>query len=361
MATAAKAVGNYTAGLTKVFRNSMRKGKQVHCQTVDGQAYVTNGYIICRMSAYEYDALVRPVVKRDMGNWKYVDGAQSDAAPADVKSILDDASCKKLYPVTCINVCEVDSNGNTIAGAYSTEGGFVTGYGSDYVKAFATLPDTTCAANRATGPMVVSNRCTGETVGMILPFRLDERFRDVLEMYAGIKTAGAASETIADDAIESMRRELHELRDSCAQEKNRADTLAQACENLRNKLDSEKRHAEAAEADCKNMECMVKAVREHNDEIRAERDSLRKELEKLRAEMGAQTKAQAAQNTEAAGQTQEEKLASMGLTVEVKGAKSAHPVAWIVGDTTGHDAALRDMGWTWAGKRQAWYKDGRSI
>lgn len=63
----AKYTGNYTNEAAKVLKNSER----ICCRVYpDGSIIVVNGFVLFKMNAPEYAAIVQPITHCDAGNWE---------------------------------------------------------------------------------------------------------------------------------------------------------------------------------------------------------------------------------------------------------------------------------------------------
>lgn len=320
-----KTYGNFTRSAVKAVKTADR----LVCQTVsDGPIYVANSYMIFAMTAEDYDAIVRPVVCCDPGNWSIRSGIR-EGSTMDLEKIFRDAVSDASgapvlspFPATfplgksCDATCY-----------YSADADFVAVYNASFIAA---APGVVRARGSLSAAVVY---CGNQPTAMILPIKP-----------AGKDLARAVKAYFVEESPEKPGRgagEWYQLAKDMERERDTAE--AEVLEAQQKATD-----LEAA------LEAALKAAAAEKERA----DRLAQELEDAR---------QACQEAPATGEPEQPDTAAAiaaatarfaafpGVTATVKGAQTTAPVVWLSGDTSKHADAITAAGARWSHKRGAYY------
>lgn len=300
-----KFTGRYTTEAAKVLKSS----NQIICHVADnndpdGGIYVTNGFVVYRMTPPEYAAIVQPVAQCEAGSWKIdQNGKQpstTDLAVMFTNAVKDAASADTLRraPMTW------DANKTQAAVYYSANADFAALYNTSYVSSLH--PAATLRAARAISPATAC--MDGEPFAIIMPIRPDPKAARAVKAYFTDEADETADETPADEQtaeLESLRARLQE-----------------------------------AETEAAGLREQLRRVTD--------------ELEALRAQAPAPVEREPEPKT--AAEIIAARWAEVdGLTATIKGATTAAPVVWLAGDTKPHEKEIEAAGGKWSGKKNAYY------
>lgn len=128
----AKYTGNYTSEAVKV----IKKSERLECQMVeDGTCYICTGAALFKMTPPEYDAIVRPVVCCDAGDWAIIQGDRGERR-ADILKIWND-SLENSKGAATMEACPMvfRDEKREVVGLYSADGGFAATYNAAFISA----------------------------------------------------------------------------------------------------------------------------------------------------------------------------------------------------------------------------------
>ena len=300
-------------------------GGRIHCNIDDdGMIYVCTGYFAVKLTAPEYDALVRPVTQRDAGKWVLNEYGDTTPDPIDIPKIIDNAAKDAAHTIAAAPMFfdmskgkKSKSNAPQLVGYYSESGDFVTAFNSHYAAIVS--PSLERKSKGSSSPMVVYS---GDSpIAIILPVKVDAdspTARAVRAWFTDDDTA-SSEQTAPGENVERLIRENDQLRRDC------------------------------------------EAAKKHNGDLIRRIDELQGQMKAMTEHMNAQPDPQP-QEAAADVQPQDktaalvEKLATLpGVTATVKGAQTAAPVVWLTGEADAHADEIKQMGGKWSGKRGAWY------
>lgn len=315
---------NYTAALTR----NLKATERLHCRVNEEHSavYVCNGYFLVKLDRAEYDALVRPVIQREAGNFVVENGqTNTTMQPLDMEKLLTDAArdaAHDLTPAPFLVDPGAKSTVAKIATYYSKDGDFVAGFNSDYNAIIsAGLPRK---SKNPTSPMVVYSG--EEPQAMILPVRLGDtksRIPSAVRAYFTEKPEESADEK----AIRAREAAADERVDKANQER---DALRRQVEELQKAL-ADKTAEAAALAERLNTQPDPRP-REEADEAKQDQTPAEKATALV------------------------EKLTALeGVTATIKGVQTAAPVVWLTVEADSHKDEIEKMGGKWSGKRSSWY------
>lgn len=302
-----KGTGFFTKAASKAI-----KADRMICREADGYNYVSNGYLIFKMTMEEYDAFIRPVAKCDPGNWWIDKNGKRELRKEemDLSKLLKDAVAA-AQGLKAANIApyvfKLDSRTNA-TGIYSYETDTTAFFNSVYLDSF--IPEANCYITGSTKPAVFT--VNNEAVGMVLPIRPSEKMIRSVKAY------------FTDEAQDEKPNKKDETMKS----------MKEAIENL------------AAD----------------NTRLAKELEQYKAKVQELIAQQNAQpeeTQPEADQEPEVEQPSAENPLDKFsnlpGTIATMKGEKTAHPVIWITGDTKPHAKTLKELGAKWSHKKTAWY------
>lgn len=309
-------IGNYniTAAKTAMKHNNMR----IFCHVAaDGKIYVTNGGILFTLYPAEYDAIIRPLVLCDAGDWVLSSVDKSDCDNSKFAELFKNTAdfCAKLEPLTKSPLMMPTKDEKHMAVFYYNSEQFAC-FSVEFINAFVDF-DIRYAGTK--GGAVVY-RQNGEPFAIAMPLRL----------------------TVNAPAAERAVRAF----------------IAPADTDTQNAIAAAVKKAER-DADRK-----LDFVRTTFTGELAQKDARIAELEKALAtaqNAAAQNApAQIAPTEKPDYKTAAEEIAAKwatvaGLDVTVKGAQTAAPLVWISGDTKTHAEQIEAAGGKWSVKRSAYY------
>lgn len=83
-----KTIGRYTSDAKRVFKFKKNGFRKLYCQVDGKDIYVSNSYVIFKMTLDEYDKIVRPNCDRNPGDW-VIDRGGNEYASYDLKSYFE--------------------------------------------------------------------------------------------------------------------------------------------------------------------------------------------------------------------------------------------------------------------------------
>ena len=294
-----KLTGRYTAEATKVLKNS----NQIICHVADdndpdGGIYVTNGFVVYRMTPPEYAAIVQPVAQCEAGSWKIdQNGKQpstTDLAVMFTNAVKHAATSDTLRhaPMTW------DANKTQAAVYYNASADFAALYNTSYVNSIH--PAATLRAARAISPATAC--MDGEPFAIIMPIRPDPKAARAVKAYF-TDTADETADAKPAAKLDNLRARLHE-----------------------------------SETEAANLREQLRRVTDELEALRAQAPAERESEPKTAAEIIAARWAEVD-----------------GLTATIKGAATNAPVVWLAGDTKPHEKQIEAAGGKWSGKKNAYY------
>lgn len=155
----------YNKDLKKAF-----KKERVFCEVgEDGRIYVSNGYAIYTMTAYEYREFIQPVTLREPGKWALEADGQPCPRTIELAKYFRESWEKNCTRSTCrpapFSFCA--KHGETVTGYYSTDGDFCTVTNSIYTDGLE--GGYSFMSEGSASPLFMVH---GETpVAMVLPIR----------------------------------------------------------------------------------------------------------------------------------------------------------------------------------------------
>lgn len=337
----------FSPALTRALKENAAlsgSGSRIHCNVDDdGMIYVCTGYFAVKLTATEYDALVRPVTQRDAGKWILNENGGTSPDPIDIMKIMDDADKTASHVVTAAPMFfdmskgkKSKANAPQLVGYYSETGDFVTAFNSHYAAIVS--PDLERKSKGSSSPMLVYS--AGSPVAMILPVRVDENSNSARAIRAWFIDNTEEAQAKKDQETQKLRDELNRTMEAGLTMEAENKELRRQLEELRQQY--AEKHIEAEE---------LKTI------LTAKNEQIETLVERLNAQPDPQP-----QETAADPQPQDkaaalvEKLAALpGVTATVKGAQTAAPVVWLTGNTDAHKDKIEEMGGKWSGKRSAWY------
>ena len=287
-----KYYGCFTADASKAI-----KGADRFCCTVtdDGEIYVTTGYIMLKMNALDYAAIVQPVSLCDAGNWNFYknerhEGSSFDAVKMwkDAVAAVEDAAEMQRCPLT---FAPSKKGVPAQVSYYNAEKDFSAFYNATYAAA---TTGTTIKAPSAIAPAIAFSG--SEPVALIMPVRPEPNAARAVKAYftTDNNNAQPAGDTAAE--LDTIRAELDAARQHITEQNKRIEEYTTA------------------------------------------RDAAELHAAELAAELIAARFADMA-----------------GVTATIKGAQTAAPVVWLTGDTEKHADAIKAAGAKWSSKKAAYY------
>lgn len=299
-----KFTGRYTAATTKALKGSER----IVCRVAeDGTIYICNGYLLCTMNAPEYAATVQPLTCCEAGAWTFdKDGKHEDDGKLDlVKLYADtlravaDAEPLQRSPFT------VQARKALASCYYSTAADFAAIYDTKFIDALH--PDAQLRAISAISAAVAY--INGEPFAVVMPIKADPNAARAIRAFF----TETAEDNAKTDEADTLRAELTQAQEEAAALRGDLYRAANEIDELKNKL---------AEL----------------HETKTEQPAEQKPEPKTAAEIIAARWAEVD-----------------GLTVTVKGAMTAAPVVWLIGNTKPHEKEIEAAGGKWSGKKNAYY------
>lgn len=286
------------------------KSDNIACQvTKSGAIYASNGFVMFKMNADEYDAIVRPIVGRDPGDWRLRNGELTDLGQFDAERVWTNAvnESENSTPVQHFRAAfETGTPGKNYTAFYSPDSGAVCVYNAAYIAAITDKNGTVCDARAAKSLSPLIIYIGTEPFAMIMPISLARtpdgaNVENAVRAYFNAPEAPAASD---------------------------ADT--------------------AAEID--RLRGLLKEANERAEKFMNERDAAERRTATSPASHA--PIAPAAPNA----QTVAERFIHLdGVKIEIKGETTHAPVIWLTGDTEKHTDELKQAGAKWSRKRQAFY------
>lgn len=376
MATSKKTVGRYNiAAAQKALKAGSGINSRLFCQVLeDGPevAAVCNGYILFRVTAPEYDAIIRPLAGRDPGNWT-ITGDRIEENGTDFNKLLTEAAREVMKEDYQLQACPVllPSGKGYLTGYYNKKNGCAPAFNSAYIDALAPGFDFFSKAETSGAVAAVG----GTPFAFILPVRVAGSFRRMVAAYCS-----EDPNTEAEKQVNEARREVQELREELKKaemdrnnQKAYIDQLqaarsgaaegsgaAEKIQELEQTIAAKNEQIEAIQFRAQAAEDLAELRAKKIEKQAAEKQALIEETEKLRAKVrelenrpAAPARSAAAAEYSAELQAVVDKFKAIaGAVVTVKGAGSSCPVIWISG---GDAAEVQAAGGKWSNKRGAYW------
>ena len=309
------------------------KGDRIMCRVYDdgNTIYLCNGYVLYKCTPVDYDAIFRPALGRDPGDWSYNKGIDAvspcdwDAAGMMEKSAHD--ATHKMERVAL----EFVSGGKPAAAAIAEDRTFTALYNPAFLEAVENCD--LYSAGKASAAIYSRE---GDPVALIMPVKINEAQDRTIRAFVD------APEKEDQPADNDKIRALEAEKDA---ETARADALTNELVTLRAEL-------EKAQAESVDLARELEEVKKQMEREAAPVD--RSRLAELVEAAAAEYKAEQAAQELTPAQKAVARVEALGLTATVKGAQTAAPVVWING---GEDRAedLKKAGAVWSAKRSAFY------
>lgn len=305
------------------------KGDRIMCRTYDDgkTIYLCNGYVLYKCTSVDYEAIFRPALGRDPGDWSYNKGVDAvspcdwDAAGMMEKSAHDATHKMERVALEFVN------GGKPAAAAIAEDRSFTALYNPAFLEAVENCDLFSAGKVNA----AIYSR-EGDPVALIMPVKISEAQDRTIRAFVD---APEKEDRPADnDKIRALEAE-----------KDAETARADALEQERN----------AAQDRAAALESELAKVREELEQARKEAAPVdRSRLAELVEAAAADYKAEQAAQELTPAQKAVARVEALGLTATIKGAKTASPVVWING---GEDRAedLKKAGAVWSGKRGAFY------
>lgn len=290
-----KYTGRYTTDASKALKGAPRLFCQVVGDDTDGSGniYVTNGFVLYKLTPPEYAAVVQPVTCCEPGNWSIDQNGKREQDEINLPKLFSDAvrDTQNAAPLERVPLAAQLDNKTSAAAFYSRTGDFAAFYDTKYLAAFA---HKTFRAARPISAAVAY--CDDEPYALVLPIRANENASRAVRAYVSAPETADAGDTKPDSA------ETDALRTQLAQ----------------------------AQAEIARQAAELAALR--------------------------QTKTPQPAEPKTAAELIVSRFAALdGVTATIKGAQTAAPVVWLTGDTERHADALAAAGAKWSHKKSAYY------
>lgn len=312
----ANTIGNYniTAAKAAIKNNSAR----ILCHVADdGKIYVTNGGILFTLYPAEYDAIIRPIVLCDAGNWEISSCGKSDRDSSTFAELFNKTvdACAKLEPLTKSPLMMPTKDGKQTVVFYYDAEQFAC-FSSELINAFVDFDIRYCGIK---GGAVVYRK-NGEPFAIVMPLRVTvDAPAAERAVRAFIAPADTDTQNAIDAAVKKAQRDADKKLDFVRT--TFADELAQRDARI---AELEKALATAKNAATQNTPAQIAS---------AEKPDYKTAAEEIAAKWAA----------------------VVGLDVTVKGAQTSAPLVWISGDTKTHAEQIEAAGGKWSVKRSAYY------
>lgn len=295
------------------------KGDRIMCRTYDDgkTIYLCNGYVLYKCSPEDYDAIFRPALGRDPGDWM-INNNIVGPCDFDAAGMMEKSAQAATHKMIRIGLeFTFDGTKKTAAATIAEDRNFTALFNPAFLE---TVTDCDLYGAGKAAPAVYTRE--GAPVALILPVRISDSQDRTIRAYID---APAKEDRPAVDTLEAEK----------AAAEARADALQNELVVLRAEL-------EKAQAESVDLAQELEAVKQQMEREAAPVDRSRlAELVEAAQDMTPAQKAVA-------------RVEALGLTATIKGAQTAAPVVWING---GQDRAedLKKAGAVWSGKRGAYY------
>ena len=196
-----KTIGHYTTAAAKSLKTSSR----LICHaTDDGDIYVSNGYILYKLTAAEYAAIVQPVTCCEAGHWT-IDKTGKHDSDNDLHKLFSDIvrNTANTVPMTP-SPLTVQLGKGTCSSYYDTTG-FAAFYNALYISALHPA-----ATLQTTGPLSAAVAVLdNEPFALVLPVRPDAQISRAVKAYF------IANDQPTDEA-DKLRAELAQAQNEIA-------------------------------------------------------------------------------------------------------------------------------------------------
>lgn len=308
-----KSFGRFTSAAGKSLKGSAR----ITCELHENDIFVTNGCVLYKMSAPEYNACIRPATHCDPGNWTMDQSGRTETDSNALLGLYDKLKKNlpgmiQMQPVPLAYKTH-DKKGPVYLAAYSNDGGdLVYTYNTQYTDSFVTGVKIICSKSDPMAAVIYDD----EIIGIILP----------------VKHKNAASICAAVKSY--LRPEKQEL------DYNKAE----------NQIFDLK-------TDLKTYKDLYENT--YHDLLTA-RDKIRELTSELDAIRSQPVPVVQADEQKPAPKTTAEAIAARwqgidGISATIKGATTAAPVVWLTGDTKPHATEITGQGGKWSVKKSAYY------
>lgn len=293
-----KTIGHYTTAAAK----SLKTSSCLICHaTDDGDIYVSNGYILYKLTAAEYAAIVQPVTCCEAGRWT-IDKTGKHDSDNDLHKLFSDIvrNTANTAPMTP-SPLTVQLGKGTCSSYYDTTA-FAAFYNALYISALHPA-----ATLQTTGPLSAAVAALdNEPFALVLPVRPDAQISRAVKAYF------TANDQPTDEA-DKLRTELAQTQEEAAALRGDLYRATNEIDELKNKLS---------------------------------------ELHETKTEQPAEQKPE----PKTAAEIIAARFSALdGITATIKGAQTAAPVVWLAGDTKPHAKAIEAAGGKWSGKKNAYY------
>ena len=175
-----KYYGIYTKNAAKAL-----KVERVTVQQVDRDIYICTGYVLFKCTMEDYDAIFRPVLKRDPGYWT-IDGTGTHDGGPDLPGIFEKfAAVDGLQEIQETPVHFQKQGKETVA---FWSGSWATLFNPIFAGSFDSC--TFWAAGPKSGAVVKFN---GEAVGIVMPVNISEAETRAVRAFVGEEAATVAA------------------------------------------------------------------------------------------------------------------------------------------------------------------------
>ena len=175
-----KYYGIYTKNAAKAL-----KLERVTVQTVDRDIYICTGYVLFKCTMEDYDAIFRPVLKRDPGYWT-IDGTGTREGGPDLPGIFEKFAAANDGQEIQETPVHFAKSGKEAVAFWS--GTFATLFNPVFSGSF-----TGCqffASGPRSGAVV---KCAGVPVGIVMPVNISEAETRAVRAFVGEEAATVAA------------------------------------------------------------------------------------------------------------------------------------------------------------------------
>ena len=188
---------------------ALKMADRYFCQiTEDGTIYAGSGYVLFKLTPYDYAAIVQPVACCEAGNWT-IDRNGKTESNIDAARIFSEAvkAARNAADMqSCPLVINCKGGKNPAAAYYNAEADFVALYNTAYLTAF---PGAAIRTSSACSPAIMYN--DGEAVGLVMPIRAEPKAVRAVKAYfteADDDNGNNADLSRAQDELAAVRGDL---------------------------------------------------------------------------------------------------------------------------------------------------------
>lgn len=324
-----KTYGRYTVAATATIKAAV-KDTRILCNNSDLGILVSNGCYVFSMTRYEYDAIARPVLQRDPGNFVFDKKGAHESDTSNIYEIykkmlknIDAWKNEPIQPAPFITKKEVFD----LCYYYNMKSDFVAAYNADYMNVFA----SGVSFYTASPIQPAMAMCDVELFAAILP---------VNTMNTKFEIKRAVKSFFIADPVTYESSKLIDLQNECA----------------------------ALESKCITAENLYEGLNAEHAALKSEYEALKAAYEELKANkpvitLEAPSAAAAEPDTEkaSADHNDPETLADLasidGVELIVNGKQTSNPVSWVYGAEKYRDL-LEALGFKWSAKKSGYWKKG---